>query len=418
MPTKPARRSLFVFADWEGQDLRPMGELTATPSRAAEVFSFSYDDAWLKSPGARLLDPDLGLYPGPQYLGAAHKSNFGLFLDSAPDRWGRLLLRRREAAQARAEGRAERSLRESDYLLGVHDAQRLGGLRFKDRPDGPFLGEGGGAPVPPWASLRELEHASLSLERDDAADDPAYEDWLALLLAPGTSLGGARPKAGVADPEGRLWIAKFPRRRDERDHAAWELVAHDLARAAGIRVADAAVKRLSSGGRTFLTRRFDRTASGARVHFASAMTMLGRVDGESASYLDLVEIIAKHGARPDEDCAELWRRVVFSIAVANTDDHLRNHGFLLRPDGWRLSPAYDLNPEPHGRGLSLSISENDNALDFDLAWSVRGYFRLSDARAAEIMSRVKETVSGWEHAARRLDIPSSELASMRGAFVR
>lgn len=418
MAPKPARRNLLVFADWEGQDLLPMGELTATSSRAEEVFSFAYDNAWLKAPPARLLDPDLGLYSGPQYLGGERKRNFGLFLDSAPDRWGRLLMRRSEAAQARAEGRAERTLLESDYLLGVHDAQRLGGLRFKTQPEGPFLGEGRGAPVPPWASLRELEHASLSLEKGDAADDPEYRNWLALLLAPGTSLGGARPKAGVADPQGRLWIAKFPSRRDERDHAAWELLAHELARAAGVRTAEASVMRLSGGGRTFLTRRFDRAASGARIHFASAMTMLGRLDGESASYLDLVEFLVKHGARPDEDCAELWRRVVFSIAVSNTDDHLRNHGFLLGPDGWRLSPAYDLNPEPHGRGLSLSISENDNALDFGLAWSVRGYFRLNDARAADVMDQVKESVSDWERAARKLDIPSAEVASMRSAFIR
>lgn len=415
---KPTRRSILVFADWEGQGQRAMGELTAIQARGKEVFAFAYDGAWLEVPPARRLDPDLELYSGPQYLGGEKKGNFGLFLDSAPDRWGRLLMRRREAALARAEGRPEQTLLESDYLLGVHDPQRLGGLRFKTRPDGPFLGEGGHAPVPPWASLRELEHASLSLERDDAADDPAYRDWLALLLAPGTSLGGARPKAGVADPEGRLWIAKFPSRRDERDHAAWELVAHDLARAAGARVADAAVKSLSGGRRTFLTRRFDRTASGARVHFASAMTMLGRADGEGASYLDLVEFLVKHGSRPDADCEELWRRIVFSIAVSNTDDHLRNHGFLLGGDGWSLSPAYDLNPEPLGRALSLSISENDNALDFDLVWSVRGYFRLSDARATEVMGRVKEAVSGWERAARGLDIPAAEIAAMRRAFVR
>lgn len=416
--SKPVRRSILVFADWEGLKARALGELTATPARGKEVFAFAYDAAWLDAPPARRLDPDLDLYSGPQYLGGERKSNFGLFLDSAPDRWGRLLMRRREAALARAEGRPERALLESDYLLGVHDAQRLGGLRFKTRPEGPFLGEGGGAPVPPWTSLRALEHASLSLERDDAAEDPRYRDWLALLLAPGTSLGGARPKAGVADPEGRLWIAKFPSRRDERDHAAWELVAHDLARAAGMRVAEASVMRLSGGGRTFLTKRFDRTGSGARVHFASAMTMLGRVDGEGGSYLDLVEFLVKHGSRPDADCEELWRRIVFSIAVANTDDHLRNHGFLLAGDGWRLSPAYDLNPEPLGRGLSLAVSESDNALDFDLAWSVRGYFRLTDARAAGIMTRVKDAVSGWERAARRLGIPASELESMRSAFSR
>lgn len=395
-----------------------MGELTATPARGKEVFAFAYDGAWLDSPPARRLDPDLELYSGPQYLGGEKKHNFGLFLDSAPDRWGRLLMSRREASQARQEGRPERTLLESDYLLGVHDAQRLGGLRFKTLPEGPYLGEGHGAQVPPWASLRGLEQASLSLERDDAADDPHYEQWLALLLAPGTSLGGARPKAGVGDPEGRLWIAKFPSRHDGRDHAAWELLAHDLARAAGMRVAEAAVMRLSGGGRTFLTRRFDRTPSGARVHFASAMTMLGRVDGEGASYLDLVEFIIKHGSNPDADCEELWRRIVFSIAVSNTDDHLRNHGFLLAGDGWRLSPAYDLNPEPHGRGLCLSVSENDNALDFDLAWSVRGYFRLTDARASQIMKTVKDAASSWEREARRLEIAPAEIASMRNAFAK
>ncbi|MBW2465189.1 MAG: HipA domain-containing protein, partial [Deltaproteobacteria bacterium] len=273
-----AQRLIEVFADWSelgGPTL--MGHLSAAPARGKEIFSFEYDEAWLASGQHAPLDPTMALYRGPQYPSSG-RTNFGVFLDSCPDRWGRVLMRRREAQLARAEGRDERRLLESDYLLGVHDGHRMGALRY--RVDGRFLDDNDELASPPWTSLRELEHASLELERSDAASDPEYGLWLRMLIAPGGSLGGARPKASVRDEHGHLWIAKFPSRSDEEDTGAWESVVHGLAGAAGIDVPEAELRVFGPsdgpgrGHHTYLSRRFDRTASGSRIHFASAMTLL------------------------------------------------------------------------------------------------------------------------------------------------
>lgn len=418
-------REIEVWADWRelGAPMR-MGHLRATPSRGKEVFSFSYERTWLDAGHARQLDPELQLFRGPQYLNTTDRPNFGIFLDSSPDRWGRLLMQRREAAQAREEKRAARRLQETDYLLGVHDEQRTGALRFKEpatstawQCDEPWMR------TPPWASLRELQHASWSIQDDSANDDPHYLEWLKLLMAPGSSIGGARPKAGVKDSEGDLWIAKFPGRSDTRDMAAWEMLVHQLAGKAGVQVAEAGLHAFGQGHRTFLTRRFDRapgTNGRERIHFASAMTLLAHADGDGhdtgASYLEFVEFIVRHGARPAADLEELWRRIVFSIAVHNTDDHLRNHGFLLTELGWVLSPAFDLNPDPDGAGLSLNISETDNALSFDLAMEVAPYFRLDPADAESILHRVRQAVKSWPDHAKALGIARAEQEVMAAAF--
>jgi serine/threonine-protein kinase HipA len=358
------QRVIDVVADWvrlEGPTL--MGHLTATPARGKEVFAFEYDEQWLFTAARQQLDPSMALYGGPQYP-AKNRDNFGLFLDSAPDRWGRVLMRRREAQLARAEGRAERRLLESDYLLGVHDGHRMGALRF--RMGGRFLDDNDDLASPPWTSLRQLEHASLQLERQGVEDDPEYGRWLRMLIAPGGSLGGARPKASVRDEGDRLWIAKFPSRNDEDDIGAWELVVHDLARSAGIVVPAAQLRRFGSsksdghGHHTFLSRRFDRTDDGGRLHFASAMTLLDRVDGQDVddgvSYVELADFLMRLGSNTSTDLEQLWRRIVFSICVSNTDDHLRNHGFMLQDSGWALAPAYDMNPVPDGSGLRQNVS--------------------------------------------------------------
>jgi serine/threonine-protein kinase HipA len=267
------RRQLYVYADWQGLAQGPqlMGTLSAVPVRGKEVFSFAYAPQWLALPQAQALDPALQLFAGPQYL-PEDQPNFGLFLDSAPDRWGRLLMRRREAALARQQERRERPLLESDYLLGVFDGHRMGGLRFKTDPAGPFLDDNRAMAAPPWTSLRELEYASLQLERADAPQDPDYLKWLFMLVAPGSSLGGARPKASVVDEHGQPWIAKFPSGQDEHDVGAWEAVVNELAQAAGLRVATGRAQRFNSRHHTYLSQRFDRTAAGERRHFASAMT--------------------------------------------------------------------------------------------------------------------------------------------------
>lgn len=419
MAKKGAHRTIYVYADWVslGQTTL-MGLLHATLLRGKEIFSFEYDEAWLKSRSAQTLDPDLGFFSGIQYLND-EKPNFGIFLDSSPDRWGRTLMDRREAAIARSEGRQPKNLFETDYLLGVYDGHRMGALRFKDSPEGSFLNSNIGMATPPWTSIRELEQASLKLE-EDTENDAETLKWINLLLTPGSSLGGARPKASVLDEKGELWIAKFPSLQDDRDIGAWEKVAYDLARNAGVNVPESDTGKFYSKKHTFITKRFDRTPQGERIHFASAMTLLGHVDGTNyvsgVSYLDLAEFIMQNGANPDADLLELWRRIVFYISISNTDDHLRNHGFLLTEKGWALSPAYDINPVPTGTGLSLNISTTDNALSIDLALEVAPYFRVSDEKATEIISAVLAEVSKWKTIAEKVGIPKSERNAMAKAF--
>lgn len=415
--------AIYVYADWQGlQGPRLMGVLFAERLRGKEVFAFEYGEDWLQSPYAQLLDPDLQLYGGMQYLNDSDKANFGMFLDSSPDRWGRVLMRRREAALARKEKRQQHPLMETDYLLGVYDGHRMGGLRFKLDPDGTFLNDNKTMASPPWTSIRELEHISLRLEEDDAIHDPEYLKWLSILVAPGSSLGGARPKASVMDNTHCLWIAKFPSKHDSSDVGGWEMVTYELALAAGVHMAEAQAKKFTTNKHTFLTKRFDRTEKGERIHFASAMTLLGHLDGESheegVSYLELAEFITTQGAYVNEDLEQLWRRIVFSICVANTDDHLRNHGFILTPRGWRLSPAYDINPEETGMGLKLNISEDDNALDLNLALEVCSFFRIKEKRAKEIIEEVKLAVRNWRAVATRYGIPKAEQEMKSGAFWR
>ncbi|NCA77730.1 MAG: type II toxin-antitoxin system HipA family toxin [Alphaproteobacteria bacterium] len=395
-----------------------MGTLYSTPSRGKEIFSFEYLKGWLESRFAQQLDPDLVYYSGPQYLKEG-KTNFGIFMDSAPDRWGRMLIQRKESIMARESGRKEKTLQESDYLLGVYDQFRIGGLRFKETPEGPFLNDDRGLAIPPWTSLKELAHASLKME-DETTPEKEEVMWLNLLLAPGSSLGGARPKAGVLDQQRRLCIAKFPSRNDNKDIGAWEMVTGDLARQAGINMAEGKIIKLSSAYHTYFSRRFDRTDTGKRIHFASAMNMLGYQDGadatEGVSYLDIVNFLIKHGSQVEQDLEELWRRIVFSICVKNTDDHLRNHGFLLTGSGWKLSPAYDINPVETGTGLRLNISENDNSLDLDLAMEVSPFFRLTEKKTSQIIGKVKGSVQNWRCVADRYKILKKEQNRMSRAF--
>lgn len=415
-----SQKEILVYAHWKelGEPML-MGTLSVTPSRGKEIFSFEYTKEWLQSEYVHNLDPDLQLYSGPQYLQEG-KNNFGIFMDSSPDRYGRLLMRRREAALARIEKRKEKTLLESDYLLGVYDEHRMGALRFKEQEEGPFLNNNKDMATPPWTSLRELEHASLELEREDIADDPEHLKWLNMLIAPGSSLGGARPKASVLDAKKNLWIAKFPSRNDGKDIGAWEMIVRELGVKAGVNMAESTVQKFGSKHHTFLTKRFDRTAKGERIHFASAMTLLGYKDGndynDGISYLELVEFIIRNGAKPEQDLEELWRRIVFSICVKNTDDHLRNHGFLLTEDGWILSPAYDVNPVETGTGLTLNISENDNSLDLNLALEVSPYFRLNKKQAHTIIEAVRNSVNDWQKLAQKFAITKEEQTLMSNAF--
>jgi serine/threonine-protein kinase HipA len=415
------KRIIQVFADWETiSEPQLMGLLSATQIRGKEIFAFEYDKEWLKyHQDKHTIDPDLNLYGGQQYLNDS-KSNFGIFMDSSPDRWGRLLMRRREAAMARLEGRKEQLLFETDYLLGVYDQHRMGAIRFKTDNEGDFLSNNKAMAAPPFTSLRELEQASLNLEKEDSVDNPDYLKWLNMLIAPGSSLGGARPKASVMDAKNNLWIAKFPSNFDDRDTGAWEMVVNDLAQKAGIDIAEAMIQKFNGRHHTYLTKRFDRTFTNKRIHFASAMTLLGHSDGtdyqDGASYLHLAEFIMRNGANVEGDLEQLWRRIVFNICVSNTDDHLRNHGFLLTNQGWILSPAYDINPIETGMGLKLNISENDNALDLDLALEVAPFFRVNQPQAKRITGEIKAVVSTWQTVANKYKIGRNEQEMISRAF--
>ncbi len=413
-------RIIQVWADWEGLGKpRRMGSLTAAPSRGKELFYFEYEAGWLASGYPQMLDPLLLLVSGAQYA-TEGKPNFGMFLDSSPDRWGRFLMDRREAQLAREESRDRSPLKESDYLLGVFDGFRMGALRFRLEDDGAFLDDNRQRPAPPFTSLRELEQASLEIQRTGSDRRPDYAKWVRMLIAPGGSLGGARPKAGVADANGRLWIAKFPSSNDATDIGVWEYLAYRLALRAGIVISECRVEKYGSAYHTFLTKRVERTEEGGRRHFASAMTLLNRSDGDDASagasYLELAEFLVREGAHTDRDLEQLWRRIVFFICISNVDDHLRNHGFILEERGWALSPAYDINPTEHGDGLKLNISDVDNTQDLELAMEVADFFRVNSKRALQIIYEVVEAVKTWRVLARSLGISSAEQESMERAF--
>jgi serine/threonine-protein kinase HipA len=325
-------------------------------------------------------------------------------------------MKRREAVIARQEGRRPRVLNEVDYLLGVHDLYRMGALWFKRDVHGEFLDNDKRLAAPPISSLSELEYAVQQVEDNKNIDEPEYLKWLSMLISPGSSLGGARPKASVVDDNKQLWIAKFPSRYDDYDMAAWEFVAYKLALSAGVNMVECRIQKFNSRHHTFLTKRFDRTPA-SRLHFTSAMTQLGYYDGDyEASYLELAQFLTEHGSNTKEDLAQLWRRILFNIAVSNTDDHLRNHGFIYSNGGWLLSPAYDINPVTPANGLHLNISNDDNSLDYELAMDVIAFFQLSKAQAKRIKDEVLNSVVGWEKVANSIQINRSEQQVMRDAF--
>lgn len=415
---------IAVYADWESLNgARRLGFLHARKTRNANVFEFEYDPVALADPELSFtqLDPRIGLFEGRQFPDQ-HQTRFGVFADSSPDRWGQLLMKRRLERDIR-DGLAPRGskLLESDYLLGVHDQFRVGALRYKLNDEGNFLDDRDGVAAPPFVELRALEQASLALEND--TDNTALDgrQWLKMLIAPGGSLGGARPKASVVDEYGQLWIAKFPSTRDDYDVGGWEMLVNALAVNCGLRVATGMARRYASDHHCFLVKRFDRTERGGRHHFASAMTLTNRTDGDDAStgasYLELAEVLMEHGSQPNADLRELWSRIVFNILVSNTDDHLRNHGFILDPGrGWRLSAAYDMNPVTHADGLKLNITDADNALDLELAREVAGYFRVSSIHAEEIIEHFESEISNWPEVARVLGLSKREQDVMEMAF--
>ncbi|WP_418264174.1 type II toxin-antitoxin system HipA family toxin [Flavobacterium faecale] len=410
------KTDIFVYAHWQGLlEPKMIGTLSAHQAKGKKAFSFEYDKDWLKTSDKFLLDPDIQLYTGPQYPN--QKENFGIFLDSMPDTWGRTLMKRRAAQIAKEKDEKAPTLYDIDFLLGVYDESRMGALRFKTDPNGDFLDNNQTTPTPPWSSIRELQNAANSFENDD--DNDEVKKWLTILMAPGSSLGGARPKANILDTDKSLWIAKFPSKTDTIDKAAWEFLAYQLALQSGITMAESRIQKIIGNYNTFFTKRFDRE-NGERIHFASAMTMTGNnedtIRDNPASYLDLAEFISNYGVNVEANLHQLWRRIIFNIAISNTDDHLRNHGFVLAKDGWILSPAYDLNPSIDKEGLALNIDMDNNALDFELAKSVGEYFRLNNIQMDDIIHQVTGVVRQWKELAAKLRIPRSEQELMEKAF--
>lgn len=404
-------RETFVYVAL-GENDRLVGRLWTRVRRGRESATFQYDDAWLEDPERFALEPALTLGPGAHHT-AAGRTNFGALGDSAPDRWGRALMGCAERRLARSEDRAPRTLTELDYLLQVSDRSRQGALRFKAEPDGPFLGEAEANAVPPLIELPRLLAASDRVVLDE--DDDAL---LALLLAPGSSLGGARPKASVVDMDGALAIAKFPKHDDDIDVVRWEAVALTLAERAGIDTPAWRLERPDNRS-VLLVRRFDRRGT-YRVPYLSAMSMLGANDGDQRSYLEIADALRQHGASATVDRQALWRRIVLSVLISNTDDHLRNHGFLYDGTaGWRLSPAFDLNPVPidlKPRFLATAIDLEDNAASIELALSVADHFALDADAARAVAKDVANTVADWRRVAAELGLERSAIERMSSAF--
>ena len=408
-------KAIYVFADFLPFHNELIGTIYVSQTRGKEFYSFEYKQSWLEK-GNMVLDPDLHLYKGRQYIND-DKNIFGVFADSCPDRWGKKLMKRREEIRAKKAEEKPQKLLESDYLLGVYDEARMGGLRFKTDLDGEFLSNDKDYATPPWTSLRELEQASFAFENDDTGME---ERWLKQLLAPGSSLGGARPKASVMAPDGSLWIAKFPSKHDDFNSGAWEMVTHDLAGMCGLNVPEAKAEKYSKLGTTFLVKRFDRIGQ-QRIHFSSAMTMLGKKDGANASdgssYLEMVSFLKANGGNPKKDLQELWKRIVFSMAVSNTDDHFRNHGFILSDTGWVLSPLYDVNPDIYGEYLSLNVDADNSIIDFEVAVEAADFYGIDEKKAIELVDSIKKTVrENWRIAAKQYGISRGEIERMSPAF--
>ena len=412
-------KKLYVYADFDWlKEVEYIGELGYESLRGADSYSFTFDNEWLKKHGNLFLSDDLNNYPGQQYTQLG-KDIFGCFSDALPDRWGRTLLLRREQIAAAEEKRPVRRLSSFDFLTGIDDFSRMGGFRFKEDLDGEFINVSESLKIPPLTDIRELIAASAEIEKCEENNMLPSRKWIAQLVQPGTSLGGARPKANVVDADKTLYVAKFPSRKDDYDVGLWEHFSHLLATKAGVNVAQTKVLATGEKYHTLLSRRFDRARDGKRIHFASAMSLLGLSDGDNATsghgYLDIVDFIIQNCTDVDRNLKELYRRVAFNICIGNTDDHFRNHGFLLTAKGWTLSPAYDMNPTLN-EYQSLLISSTSNKADLSVLLDACEDYMLNRKTAEKIVSEVVEAVKEWREIAIRQGVSKREIDMFSGVL--
>ena len=412
-------RILLVYADFDWlSDIELVGELNYESLRGSDSYAFEFDDEWLACYGNLFISADLNNYRGLQYT-QPDKDIFGCFSDSLPDRWGRTLINRREQIAAVEENRPVRRLSSFDYLVGIDDFSRMGGFRFKETPDGDFLNSDNELSIPPLTNIRELIYASQEVEKSEEDNMLPDKKWLVQLVQPGSSLGGARPKASVVDADKVLHIAKFPSRKDDYNVGLWEHFCHLLAKNAGIDAASTQVISTNDKYNTLLSRRFDRVEASKRIHFASAMALLGLSDGDNAGtgngYLDIVDFILQHSTEVNSNLQELYRRVAFNICVGNSDDHFRNHGFLLSPKGWTLSPAYDMNPTLN-KYQSLLISKASNKADLKILLNSCEDYMLPRDVALNIIHEVATAVKDWKALATKLGIVKSEMKLFESTF--
>lgn len=405
-------KTIYVYADFDWLTTpMPVGELGYESLRGSDSYAFKFDDNWLRQYGSLFLSADINNYPGQQYTQPG-RDIFGCFSDALPDRWGRLLLNRREQIMATEEQRPVRKLSSFDYLIGIDDFSRMGGFRFKTDQNGEFINCDSHLRIPPLTDLRSLVAASMEIEKSEEQNHLPEKKWIQQLVHPGSSLGGARPKAGVRDLEGCLYIAKFPSRNDDYDVSLWEHLSHLLAKKAGVVAAETSIIPTGDKHHALLSKRFDRTADGRRIHFASAMTLLGLTDGSDAQtgngYLDIVDFILQSCCKVEENLRQLYRRVAFNIAIGNTDDHFRNHGFLLTPRGWTLSPAYDMNPTTN-EYQSLLITSSTNKADLNILLEASEEYMIGKEEAARIIQEVTATVKDWRKMAATLGISKREM---------
>lgn len=414
-------RKLYVYADFDWlKEIEFVGELGYESLRGSDSYCFTYDKEWLKRHADLILSDDLNNYPGQQHT-LPGKDIFGCFSDALPDRWGRTLLLRREQIMASEERRPVRRLSSFDFLTGIDDASRMGGFRFKEEPSGEFINVRESLKIPPLTDIRELVAASKEFEKSEEANILPDRKWLKQLVQPGSSLGGARPKASVTDAAKALYVAKFPSRKDDYDVGLWEHLVHLLAAEVGICTALTKLISTGEGHHTLLSRRFDRTQEGRRIHFASAMTLLGLADGDDAAtgygYLDIVDFILRGCTDVDANLRELYRRVAYSICIGNSDDHFRNHGFLLTPKGWTLSPAYDMNPTLNDH-QSLLISASSNKSDLGILLDACEDYMLDAHEARRIITEVVNATREWRRLAVRLGASKREVDMFGGVFER